>query len=204
VRCGDLVIAYDETTGQTAPKPITALIRPLPKAVMDVEVAGANGAVERVGVTADHPWLVVRGEGALEWVQTLDLKPGDRLVTADGRGATVRAATLRDGFVQTTNLEVADFQTFLVGKDGVVVHNAGWCKGTFSSVRDSILYHFGKHGGAVVAATPSQYANMARNMARNLGALQNSGPRADGTTRYWNSQNFIIMRGNSIVSFGKK
>jgi hypothetical protein len=90
---------------------------------MDVEIAGAGGAVERVGVAADHPWLVVRGEGALEWVHTLDLKAGDRLVTADGRGAMVRAVTLRDGFVQTTNLEVADFHTFLVGENGVVAHN---------------------------------------------------------------------------------
>jgi hypothetical protein len=65
----------------------------------------------------------VRGAGALEWVRTLDLKAGDRLVTANGRGATVRAVTLRDGFVQTTNLEVADFHTFLVGDNGVVVHN---------------------------------------------------------------------------------
>jgi hypothetical protein len=70
---------------------------------------------------------VVRGAGALEWVRTLDLKPGDHLVTADGRGGAVYSATLRDGFVQTYNLEVADFHTFLVGKDGVVVHNAKLC-----------------------------------------------------------------------------
>jgi hypothetical protein len=119
-----LVLAYAETTGKIEPKPVTALIRPLPKALLDVEIAGAGGQVTRVAATADHPWLVERGEGETVWVETIELKPGDRLVTADGRGAVFRSAALRKGLTQTYNLEVADHHTFLVGTDSVVVHNA--------------------------------------------------------------------------------
>jgi hypothetical protein len=200
---GDLVIAYDEATGQTAPKPISALIRPLPKAVMDVEIAGANGAVERVGVTADHPWFVVRGEGALEWVQTPDLKPGDHLVTADGRGGAVYSATLRDGFVQTYNLEVADFHTFLVGKHGVVVHNAKWCKGTFNTLVESLQYHFDKHGAEVGSRDVGHYQRQAEAFSQKLrGAQRHNLP--GGSTRYVKGGKFIILDGNgNIRSFGR-
>jgi hypothetical protein len=97
---GDLVLAYDEATGKTEPKPVTALIRPLPKAVLDVEIAGADGALARVAATADHPWLVVRGKGETAWVETLALKPGDQLVTQGSDHLTFKSATLRDGLTR--------------------------------------------------------------------------------------------------------
>ena len=126
IKIGDLVMAYDEATGQTVSKPVTALIRPLPKAVLDVILIDAGGVTERFVATADHPWLVLRGEGQTEWVQTLDLKSGDHIVTSDGRGVAFKGATPREGLAQTYNLEVADLHTFLVGEDGVVVHNCKW------------------------------------------------------------------------------
>jgi hypothetical protein len=98
-------------------------------------------------VTNDHPWYV-EGEG---WVETQALRPGQRIETADDRGLLILDIARTDRVERTYNLEVSGPHTFLVGEDGAVVHNLGWCRGTFQSIRNSILYHFNKHGARVGA-----------------------------------------------------
>lgn len=123
LKVGDLVLAYDEATGQVEPKPITALLRPAPKAVLDLSFRDEAGEVVRFTATADHPWLVAQPAGVTRWADTLELKPGDQLITEDGDRLIVARLALRPDLAQTYNLEVVDLHTFLVGEDGVVVHN---------------------------------------------------------------------------------
>jgi hypothetical protein len=73
------------------------LIRPLPKAVLDVESAGAHALF-----------------------RTLDLKPGDQLVTEDGDRLTFQRNTLRQGPTQAHNLEVADRALLTFGSRNAV------------------------------------------------------------------------------------
>ncbi|MDG5488841.1 polymorphic toxin-type HINT domain-containing protein [Sphingomonas sp. BGYR3] len=119
---GDLVLSKNEATNELGAKPITGLIRPDPKPVFAVMLDDPNGERELFHATDDHPWKV-EGKG---WVETKDLRPGDRIDTADGDDM-VLAEVIDTGKVeQTYTLEVADWHTFFVGNDKVWVHNA--CK----------------------------------------------------------------------------
>ena len=121
---GDLVLAYDEASGQIEAKPVVGLIRPTPKETFLLAMTDAQGEHEEFEASADHPWLVRTSDGEKRWVETAALAPGDRLLAGDGETLVLDAKTLRPALVATYNLTVADYHTFLVGDDGVVVHNA--------------------------------------------------------------------------------
>lgn len=58
------------------------------------------------------------------WIETINLTAGDRIDTASGADMVVTALELTKRVEQTLNLTVADWHTFQVGEDRVVVHNA--------------------------------------------------------------------------------
>jgi hypothetical protein len=141
---------------------------------LSMEIAGADGAIERIAATADHPWLVVRGEGETAWVETLALQPGDQLVTQDADRLTFKSATLRDGLTQTYNLEVADLHTFLVGEDGVVVHNG--C-GAYVVHFASGKVYVGKGDPARAARSAARVAKVTGDKVRRIQTLHAAGNR---------------------------
>jgi len=120
----------------------------------------------------------------------------------------VLSALKTDRIEPTYNFEVGDFHTYFVGESGVWVHNACfgfWGASSFKSATESVLYHFGKHGAAVGASSPGQYARMAVNFAQaNAAGIAATAVRVDGTQRFVSGANFIIMRGAEIASFGLK
>ena len=120
IAVGDLVLAQNEATGEIAPKPVTDLIRPEPKPLYALKLRDASGEIETFHATDDHPWKV-EGKG---WVETVDLKPEDRIDTASGADMVLLRAEVTDRIEHTYNLTVADWHTFLVGEDQAVVHNA--------------------------------------------------------------------------------
>lgn len=122
IKVGDRVLAVNEKTGEIAPKPVTDLIRPEPKPLYRLSLTDAGGEAETFHATDDHPWKV-EGTG---WVETLQLKPGDRIDTGSGADMVVTLLTLTERTEQTYNLTVADWHTFMIGEDQAVVHNA--CK----------------------------------------------------------------------------
>ena len=124
IRVGDLVLSKNEVTGEVAPKPVTDLIRPEPKPLYQLQAFDAGGEAETFHATDDHPWKV-EGKG---WAETLDLKPGDRIDTGSGADMVVTSLTLTERVEPTYNLTVADWHTFMVGEDQVVVHNANCYK----------------------------------------------------------------------------
>lgn len=119
IEIGDLVLAWEEETGRIEMRGVTGLIRPDPKLIWRLEARDADGEPEVFYVTDDHPWFA---EG-MGWVETKDLRVGQEMATADKRGITVLGVAATDRVEPTYNLTVADFHTFLVGKDGAVVHN---------------------------------------------------------------------------------
>jgi RHS repeat-associated protein len=120
IKVGDLVLSKDPKTGRVASKKVTALIRPDPKSVYQLSVRDASGKVELFDATEDHPWSVdKRG-----WIETAALRIGDRIDTDSNSDVTVTAISPTSRIEPTYNLEVADWHTFMVGKNHVVVHNA--------------------------------------------------------------------------------
>jgi len=120
IEVGDLVMAWDEATGEILPRAVTDLIRPEPKLIWRLEALDAGGETEVFEVTADHPWYVE----TIGWVETKDLRAGQRIATADARGIAIVEIAPMDRVEHTYNLTVDGPHTFLVGDDGIVVHNA--------------------------------------------------------------------------------
>ena len=120
IKVGDLVLAVNEATGEIAPKPVTDLIRPEPKPLYKLNTLDVGGEAETFHATNDHPWKV-EGKG---WVETVDLKPGDRIDTGSGQDLVITSLALTDRVERTYNVTVADWHTFMVGEDQAVVHNA--------------------------------------------------------------------------------
>lgn len=125
IKVGDLVMSLNEASGEIQAKTVTDLIRPASKPLYALSVADAGGETEKFHATDDHPWKV-DGRG---WVETVNLKAGDRIVTGSGAQLTVFSLSLTERVEPTYNLTVADWHTFMVGEAGAVVHNACPIKG---------------------------------------------------------------------------
>ncbi len=120
VEVGDLVWSRSETTGVVALREVVQTFETPNQAVVEVEVVAADGSVEVLGTTAEHPFWV-EGVG---WVPAGELRSDDELSTnTDGM---LRVRQVRGSPVRATvyNFEVAEDHTYFVGEAGVWVHNA--------------------------------------------------------------------------------
>lgn len=140
IEVGDLVLAYDEETGETAYKPVVQLFRNTTKEWCTVEVRGGDGELYEITSTPGHKYFIpenrVRKDSrALEhasyaglsekWVSACDLKRGDKVLLSDGTLCEVEGVSCKKlSAPETTyNLEVADFHTYYVSDAYVLVHN---------------------------------------------------------------------------------
>lgn len=134
LRVGDVVLATDPTTGETAAKKITDVREYLTDAsVHQFDIASESG-VGKISVSDEHPFWVV----GLGWREAQDIQPGYRFLTADNRSATVTGTRTFSGGRLVYNLTVDGLHTYYVGAGGagkavaadVLVHNAdkkGYC-----------------------------------------------------------------------------
>lgn len=99
---------------------MTDIIRPNPKPLYTLATIDTSGRASLFHATEDHPWKVVE-KG---WVETFDLTTGDRIVTGGGEPLTVISLAYSGRNERTYNLTVAEWHTFMIGKEGAVVHNA--------------------------------------------------------------------------------
>jgi hypothetical protein len=79
---------------------------------------------EPLGVTYNHPVYSVTAGG---WRPAGELEIGERVLTLGGQ-AVVDLKEKDEGIHIVYNLEVNEFHDFLVGNNGVVVHNTGFCE----------------------------------------------------------------------------
>lgn len=68
-----------------------------------------------------HPFWI---EETQQWVDAIDLKPGDELSGATGEGVLVEKVSTRTAEVEAYNLTVEGLHTYFVGADRVLTHNA--------------------------------------------------------------------------------
>ena len=132
IAVGDLVLARDEVTGETAYKPVTALIAGTERQIwaVTVEIVAVDGTARRetIGTTDEHPWRLVGGQ----WRETAELAPGDELVNTIQVRATVVSVTQTHHIESTFNFEVEGFHTYFVGNAGLLVHNL--CKPLYGPI----------------------------------------------------------------------
>ena len=86
---GDIVLAWDETSGRLVERPVTAVSVHLDEALTVLDIDG-----EKIVATPDHPFLTVdRG-----WIVAGALQPGDHFQRADGGTGAVSTAGTREEF----------------------------------------------------------------------------------------------------------
>ena len=121
---GDMVKSMDTVTGEIAYKAVTEIHTNQFDPVGAVTLLDETDGSETVlSVTASHPFY--SAEGA--WVHASKLKVGEKLIE-DGSGTlTVTSVSFNPNAKSalTYNLTVADYHTYFVGEDGVLVHNGG-------------------------------------------------------------------------------
>ena len=124
IKVGDLVQAEDAKTGALGLKPVLALIPGKVRVIWDlrIETRSSDGhkLVETIHTTEEHPFRTVDGH----WTPAAQLKAGTSLVTDAGSEVKVVSVAQSRHTARTYNLEVADYHTYFVGNERVLVHNA--------------------------------------------------------------------------------
>ena len=117
IQIGDLVLAYDEETGERAYKPGVRLFRNESKDWTGVTVNGLE-----IVSTPGHKYFLPETK---KWVSAEDLKVGVKVLLSDGSYGIIEAVrAIHYDIPQTTyNFEVADFHTYYVAKISLLVHN---------------------------------------------------------------------------------
>ncbi len=119
IEVGDKVLSRDVVTGETTLKSVTHVIQRHDRVIWEVSLVGVDGKKAKFDTTNDHPWWV-SGQG---WKNTQDLKAQMAVVSLDGRGMLVESVTETTQIDGTYNITVADFETYFVGKQQLLVHN---------------------------------------------------------------------------------
>lgn len=118
---GAFVITLDESGDGYVAGFVAARIVTPGAALLEVTVEHASGRVETLETTDEHPFRVMDANGG-RWVRADELAPGDRVATATGP-AVVRSLGFTSRRQTVYNLTVETSPTYLVGSDGVWVHN---------------------------------------------------------------------------------
>ncbi len=121
IEAGDLVWAWDETTGDVALKEVIETYENETTELVHVFING-----DEIISTPAHPFYLPY-EG---WTTAEHLDPGDTVVLANGEYDTIDEVyheTLSEP-VTVYNFNVEDYHTYYVGEDSVLVHNV--CKST--------------------------------------------------------------------------
>ncbi|GAB7039805.1 RHS repeat-associated core domain-containing protein [Catenuloplanes niger JCM 9533] len=129
VEVGDQVLATQPETGETAAKTVVATIvgsgeKSLVRLTVDTD--GDEGdSVDEITATDNHPfWIPEAGE----WLQAIDLQPGQWLQTSAGTWVQITAVSRwTQSYQQVRNLTVGEIHTYyvVVGSTSVLVHNCG-------------------------------------------------------------------------------
>ncbi|MEM5551626.1 polymorphic toxin-type HINT domain-containing protein [Pseudoalteromonas neustonica] len=121
---GDLVWAKNVETGESEWKPVTHTWIVEDKNIYEIGVTSLNGTYQTIEATKSHPFFV-NDKG---WVDTTDLKLGDKFVDNDGRPFNVSSLRNLDRKDTAYNFTVADFDTYYVTQENILVHNCGGVK----------------------------------------------------------------------------
>ncbi|MFD3519912.1 RHS repeat-associated core domain-containing protein [Streptomyces sp. NPDC058653] len=134
IKIGDQVLATDPETGESGPRPVTALIRGTgDKQLVDITLD--TGKTSTLTATDGHPfWVPALGR----WIEADDLTTGQWLQTSTGAWTQITAVTHHTKSTTVYNLTVDDLHTYyvLAGATPVLVHNCGGSLPSHRSICD--------------------------------------------------------------------
>ena len=103
-------------------EPVTALVEPHRDTLLDIRVEGERTPLRP---STHHPFWTMRGEEPARWINSGDLRIGDRLLTMDGSWRAITAIVPVQGEQIVYNFTVDKDHDYFVGETGFLVHNAG-------------------------------------------------------------------------------
>jgi hypothetical protein len=114
IKVGDMVLAYDEATGETGYFTVTDVLVHYDPGTILLTIDG-----ETIETTGEHPFFTwQRG-----WVNAGDLQPGDWIYNTDQSYGVVESVVVEAEPQVMYNLTVDVAHTFFVGDEGWLVHN---------------------------------------------------------------------------------
>ncbi len=149
LRAGNVVHAYDSTSGAAVPATVTAV-----HAIAVPEVLEITAGQTTILVTAEHPFWVP-GAG---WRRAGDLSEGTPLLTHAGTTVAVAASARRPGSTTVHNLTVDGVSTYFVSGAGVLVHNKGGGRASPPTVAELPAAKTAAQARAVKQSTAAQEA----------------------------------------------
>ena len=194
VEVGDKVLAYDEATGEQAYKEVVRLFRNKTDEWYHIM---ANS--EELVCTGGHPFFV-ENKG---FVSAKDLSVGDILRLSNGVLIPISAISIEklERPETTYNFEVAEFHTYYVGENEVLVHNT--C-GANSAIPEQDLYR----GGNDMTLKNGEYRLDSNNLVKTTHGLSvNADPNAvakfGGAYKIQSLPNGlkVIQRGQNLLHF---
>ncbi len=119
VKEGDLVWAYDETSGNLELKKVISTITLDFSQVFKLYIGD-----EVIEATHEHPFFI-----GGKWLKVDELKVGDYVTLYDGTTKRIdKIEFIRNGNFKVHNFEVEDYHSYFVGKNKVLVHNGSPCE----------------------------------------------------------------------------
>jgi hypothetical protein len=109
IAAGDVILAYDEASGELKPDEVKAVHDP-------VEWSYYLVVNDRIRLTPTHPVL---SDG--KWIEIGKLEPGATLTGPDGKAIVIESIKTVEQPVTVYNFSVNPYQTYVA--DGVIVHN---------------------------------------------------------------------------------
>ncbi|MCF6329423.1 MAG: HINT domain-containing protein [Henriciella sp.] len=119
ISVGDWVLARDANQAMVF-RQVTDEIITRNAALLHVSIEHEDGRFETLSTTDGHPFWVKDGRG---FIRADELSPGDILKASSGQ-SQVRQISISAERQTVYNLTVDDVHTYLVGPDGVLVHNS--------------------------------------------------------------------------------
>ena len=115
VEVGDLVYAYDESTEQIALKEVVHVFKKERDHIYRIYFGD-----QVIEATNDHPFFI-----GGKWLEVEKLSNGDELTLYSGKRVAIDSIIFEKGVFTVYNFEVADFHTYYVSGEQVLVHNSG-------------------------------------------------------------------------------
>ena len=129
---GEYVLSEDVKTGEITYKKVDYVYIKNTRKLVQLVVNG-----EEIKTTSSHLFFTDSGW----WKSAKNIKVGDRILTAEGELKEVTATGIveLEEAVRIYNLNVADFHTYFVGTNGLLVHNDCTAE-MMGAARDAIAY----------------------------------------------------------------
>ena len=115
VDVGELVLAFNEATGEIGYYPVTATWAHLDPIIVELTIDG-----EVVWTTPEHPFYTADGD----WEAVFELQVGEEIQQADGTTGVVEGVVYHARPQMMYNMTVATAHTYFVGDGQWLVHNS--------------------------------------------------------------------------------